>query len=260
MRSGTTSLKEYLSEHPEIGFVDGKDIVVYDQYTGYYPFASPSLAQSQLGDDSQIYERICAKLAGKKAYIADKRAYFMFFPHIPFNLREHIPDVKLIFILRNPVEIVYSAFWYGERKPSDPVTFEDYLAASMARIKEAASSFKRNEWLDYFRPDSELPVLVERGLYYHQIIRFLRLFKEEQILVLRFDMLRENPALMMQEVLRFLNLSQDFQFVGLGKIHNASSERPPMDPRIRARLQEIYADSNRKLLSLLGWPLSLWDY
>ena len=65
MRSGTTSLKTYMSEHSEIGFVDGEDIIVYDQYTGYYPFASPSLAQSQLGDDAQIYERICTKLAGK---------------------------------------------------------------------------------------------------------------------------------------------------------------------------------------------------
>ena len=263
MRSGTTSLKAYLSEHPEIGFVDGEDIVVCDRhnrYTGYYPFASPSLAQSQIGDDPAVYERISARLAGQTAYIADKRAYFMFFPHIPFNLREQLPDVKLIFILRNPVEIAYSAFWYGERKSSGSQTFEEYLAESMARIGEVSSSFRRNEWLDHFRPGSELPVLVERGLYYHQIIRFYRLFKEEQILVLRFDLLKERPAAVMQRVLHFLDLDADFQCPNLGRIHNASPERPPMDPRIRARLQEIYAESNRRLLSFLVWPPSLWDF
>jgi len=204
MRSGTTSLKAHMSEHPEIGFVDGEDIVVGDRYTGYYPFASPSLAQSLLGDDPKVYERISARLAGKKRYIADKRAYFMFFPHIPFNLREQLPDARLIFILRNPVEIAYSAFWYGERQPGSAQTFEAYLAESIARIDHVSSSFRRNEWLDHFRPGSELPVLVERGLYYPQIVRFYRLFRKEQILVLRFDRLKENPAAVMREVLRFL--------------------------------------------------------
>ena len=72
MRSGTTSLKAYVGEHPEIGFVDGEDIVVrdrYNHYTGYYPFASPSLAQSQVGDDPSVYERISARLAGRKTYM-----------------------------------------------------------------------------------------------------------------------------------------------------------------------------------------------
>ena len=77
--------------------------------------------------------------------------------------------------------------------------------------------------------------------------------------MLRFDRLKENPAAVMREVLRFLDLSDDFEFTDLARIHNASPERPPLDPRIRARLQEIYAESNRKLLSLLGWPPSLWD-
>jgi hypothetical protein len=257
MRSGTTSLKEYMSEHPEIDFVDGNDIVVNDQYRGYYPFASPSLAQTQCGDSIQIYERICSKLSGKKAYIADKRAYFMFFPHIAFNLREQLPDIKLIFILRNPAEVVYSAFWYGERDPKNPVSFEEYLAASITRINAAASSFNRNEWLNYFRPGTELPILVERGLYYHQIIRYYRLFPENQILVLRFDQLRENPGSIMKDILSFLDLP-DFAFQGLGRVHNSSPDHPPMDASIYSRLQEIYAESNRRTLALLGWPSSLW--
>jgi hypothetical protein len=259
MRSGTTSLKHYLSEHPEIGFIDGNDIVVHDQYTGYYPFASPSIAQSQLGDDEKLYEQISAAFSGKKAYIADKRAYFMFFPHIPFNLYHQLPDVKLIFILRNPVEIVYSAFRNDKWESNSTQTFEEYLQESISKIKKISNSFRRNQWLNYFRPGSELPVLVERGFYYHQVIRFYRLFKEEQILVLRFDRLKEQPAALMKEVLQFLELPGDFQFSNLGQVYNASPAHPPMDPKIRTCLQDLYAESNRKLLTLLGWPQSLWD-
>jgi len=259
MRSGTTSLKEYLSEHPEIGFVDGDDIVVGDQYCGYWPFASPSLAQSQPGDDPALYARLSARLAGQTAYIADKRAYFMFFPHIPFNLREQLPHVRLIFILRNPVEIAYSAFWHGKKPGEQTQTFEAYLAESLAQVRQAASSFRRNEWLEQFRPGSALPTLFERGLYYHQLIRFYRLFSAPRILVLRFDRLKTAPAEVLRDVLRFLELPDDFQFKQLDRIHNAAPAYPPMNAATRACLQELYADSNRRLLAFLGWPPSLWD-
>ena len=259
MRSGTTSLKEYMNEHPEIGFIDGEDIVVHDQFSGYYPFASPSFSQSQLGEDEKLYERISSNFSGKKTYIADKRAYFMFFPHIPFNLRDQLPDIKLIFILRNPVDVVYSAFCKDKEESKSTQTFAEYLRESCAQIKNLSSSFNRNNWLDYFRPGSELPVLVERGFYYNQIIRFYCLFREEQILVLRFDRLRDQPGETMKQVLRFLMLPEEFKFHNLGRIYNASPTYPPMDSFIKSRLQELYENSNRKLLSFLGWPESLWE-
>lgn len=259
MRSGTTSLKHYLNEHPEVGFIEGGDIVVHDQFTGYYPFASPSFSQSQLGEDEKLYERFSSNLSGKMTYIADKRAYFIFFPQIPFNLREQLPDVKLIFILRNPVEIVYSAFCQEKGEKQSTQTFEQYLRESSAQIKEVSSSFNRDDWLNYFHPGSGLPVLIERGFYYNQIIRFYNLFSEEQILVLRFDRLKEKPGEVMKEVLRFLKLPENFNFSNLGRIYNACPANPPMDSKIKAHLQGLYAESNRKLLTFLRWPVSLWE-
>jgi hypothetical protein len=259
MRSGTTSLKAYLSEHPEIAFVDGNDIHIPGELSGYYPFASPSLAQAQLGDDPQVYAGFCHKLAGRVAYIADKRAYFMFFPQIPFNLREQLPKIRLIFILRNPIEIVYSAFWQEKHANGDPRTFEAYLQDSLDTVRQAASSFQRDAWLEQYRPGSALPNLVERGLYYTQLIRFYRLFSSEQILVLRYDHLCTQPQWVMADILNFLNLDADFAFEGLHQVHNAAPPRLELLDTTRVWLQEIFSLSNRRVLALLGWPADLWD-
>ena len=258
-RSGTTSLVHYLEEHPEIGFLNDADLRLGNAYIGY-PFASPVIAHSIIGEDPKTYQAIAARLVReKKTIIAAKQPYFMVFPHVPFNVREHLPDVKLIFILRNPIDAAYSAYRNGLGKGRREGSFEDNLRMDEAEAKEISHHENRSRWYGYFKNPENVPLLVDRGFYYQQIIRFYRCFKEEQILVLRFDQLVGNTAETMQRILKFLGLDPQFRFTRIGTVMNASPNVAPMSPKTRTRLQEIYSESNRKLFAFLGWPASLWE-
>lgn len=257
-RCGTSSLKHYLSEHPEIGFLNDTDLDVDGTHYGY-PFASPILGVAAAGESPDVYRAISRRLAGKKAHIATKQPYFMVHPHVPLNLREHLPDARLLFVLRNPVDAAYSAFRNGRSKGRRSGTFEEAIQLSLDEGREVAHPDRRAGWSKFFRDPDQIPLLVDRGFYYKQIIRFYRCLREEQILVLRFDEFTRDTRATMRRVLEFLDLDPAFDFSSINEVKNAAPLEKPMAPETRAALRELYRESNQKLLRLLGWPADLWD-
>jgi Sulfotransferase family len=263
MRSGTTALAHYLDEHPEVTFLPGA-IDPDEPGQAHYPFASPSLALAEAGLEPGAYQQIvenALRPTGRPSarYIAERRAYFMFYPHIAGNVREHLPNCRLVFILRDPVEVVHSAFWHGRERYAEFSSFDDYVRQAVQAIEEAAHWRRRHRWLERFDEGGTLPLLVERGFYAPQILRFVHLFQAEQLLFLRFDHLATDPHAVMRRMLSFLGLSDEFTFSRLGQIVNAAPPYPEISPWARGFLGELYASSNRRLCAMLGWPDDLWS-
>jgi hypothetical protein len=261
MRSGTTALARCLDEHPEIAFLPGAlaaDRPDLPAGTGEFPFASPCLALAQAGDDGKVYRRMAARVPRAVRHVGERRAYFMFYPHIPLNLREHLPDARLLFVLRDPVEAAYSAFWHGREFYPQP-SFDAYLAEAVQGVREAAHWRKRHRWLERFSAGSTLPLLVERGFYLPQFLRFQRLFAARQMLWLHYDEWARKPEATLRRVLAFLDLPADFCFSRVGEKVNPGPARPPMSAAARAFLRELYAPSSRRLLQIMGWPPGLWQ-
>ena len=270
-RSASTALMRYLDDHPEISFVTQEDLLVDGKYVGP-PFASPWMVESRHGRDVAVYReigaRVTERVGGPVAYVGAKETYYMLFPHIPFNIREQLPDAKLLFILRNPVDAVYSGFYHGKRRSnnSERGDFSEWVAdvCGNGRVQEAESKADwnasvRGAWMAQTRNNGALPLLVERGFYHEQLIRYLRLFDADQILVLRFDELVRSPRKLVCRALDFLGLSSDVELKRVGTVINAQPKYPPMPAEARARLGQIYAESNREVLELLGWPEDLWN-
>ncbi|MCA9290512.1 MAG: sulfotransferase [Phycisphaerales bacterium] len=257
-RCGTSSLKYYLEEHPEVGFLNDGDLKVNGEFVSF-PFASPVVARSQLGDDPATYRAMSARLAGKHRYIATKQPYFMVQPQVPLNLRDHIPDARLLFVLRDPVEATYSAYRHGLSKGRRTGTFESCIALSVEAGREKADPSQRSSWLKYFADPEQLPLLVDRGFYEPFLRRFYACLPASQILVLRFEELTRQTAESMRRILTFLDLDPDFEFKHLAEVRNAAPKPSDMNPDTRRMLRETFHDANQRLFAMLGWPKDTWS-
>lgn len=95
-RAGTTSLYYYLKQHPDVFMSPKKEIDFFDVDKNF-----------EKGLD--WYERYFEGYTGQKA-IGEASPLYMYLEKVPKRIAKVIPDVKLIFILRNPVDRAYSHY------------------------------------------------------------------------------------------------------------------------------------------------------
>ena len=131
-----------------------------------------------------------------------------------------MPRVKLIFLLRNPVDRAYSNYLWSRQNGLETETFERALALEEQRERNLAPSFR------YARPHAYF----SRGLYAEHLVRFFNHFPREQILVLRHEDVATCPERIAAAFHRFVGvaempgLARDLEPV------NAAAPRSPAAP------------------------------
>ncbi len=169
------------------------------------------------------------------------------------RLHEHMPKVKLVFILREPVGRAFSNYQWSVMNGLEQEDFSTALSLEKKRQETLP------EKLRYARPWSYF----SRGLYAELLEAYFRLFSREQMLILRYEDIRQNPEGLSVRLHRFLGVSpRPADSRGLGVINAAKTEnnkRAVMQPEVRKALHEAYAGPNRKLAELLGKDFHLWE-
>jgi len=108
-------------------------------------------------------------------------------PEAPQRIAERLPDVKLIFVLRNPIERAHSAFWY-------------YVSTGVLCPREDFGRFIRNEGHPLRQE------IIHYGFYDRHLSRFVRTFDNKQCLPLRYGALQENPDGAFSELCKFIGV------------------------------------------------------
>jgi hypothetical protein len=255
-RAGTTSLFHYLSLHPDVAmpspragpvrwakephFFDEKFSQGLDWYRAFFPLAAARDLRRRRGGDL---------LAGEAT------PYYLFHPAVPARVAATLPDVRLIALLRDPVERAYSHYHLMERRGRERLSFEAALDAEEERLAQVEHALFEEQEIrtehgfrahDHHRHRSYL----SRGLYAEQLERWLAYFPRGQLLVLRAEDFLARPAEIYGEVLEFLGL-RSWSPSGFGT-RNPGGSRAPIDPALRARLEEQLAEPNARLARLLG--------
>jgi hypothetical protein len=251
-RGGTTSLLDALRRHPDVtGPTAGEDFVrlrkevhFFDQrfengidwYRSFFPLEA---------------RRRLARLRGRDLVAGESSPYYLFHPEVPARVAETLPDVKLIAMLRNPVERAYSHYQHKKRLGREKHSFEEALAAEDRRLAGddelilTDHRYRRHHFhRAYFR----------RGLYAEQLERWLAHFPREQLLVIRSEDFFDRPEVTYAEVLEFIGVRPwhgDFR-------HRNKASYAPIDPALRAELEDRFAEPNRRLAELLG-PEFTWE-
>jgi hypothetical protein len=160
------------------------------------------------------------------------------------RIRNYHPGIKLIVLLRNPVDRAFSHWnMYRERK-QESLGFLEAIAEEKNRIREALPlQPRRTSYLD-------------RGFYFGQIERVFRFFPREQVRVIKFEEFREKTPEVVNDVFSFLGVKL------LTKVKNREQNRIPYDRKLtseeRRYLYELYQEDISKLEKLLNWDCSDW--
>jgi lipopolysaccharide transport system ATP-binding protein len=228
-KGGTTSLHRSLSRHPDVGqSLMGEDHFFSWQY-----------------DQGLDWRRYLARfpLRGEVASVGVSSPSYLFHPRTPERVRLALPQVKLIALLRNPVDRAYSQHQMNFRKGIEPLSFEEAIAAEPERLHA------RSDWSDAgWRASSHVSYLT-RGLYAEQLQRWFDHFPREQMLIIKSETFFAQPDDVFAHALRFLDLPawQPDKF----KVSNPGAYEQ-MQPETRARLMEYFSPHNQRLYALLG--------
>lgn len=160
------------------------------------------------------------------------------------RMAKHMPDVKLVVCVRNPVERAYSHYQMAKQnKPDKYPSFERAL--------------KRNK--DFFKT----------GLYLKRLEKnVLRYFSRHQLFVVVQEWMYRHVNREMSKVHEFLGveeqdletwtLSADERDVELDKYRRWRTEYEPMDPLTRESLLQEYAAENQRFFEFLGYEIPEW--
>ncbi len=140
---------------------------------------------------------------------------YMSYSAAPGNIRAWCPDVKLIAILRNPIDRTYSHYRMTVRRGTESRTF-----------RQAAEELSRNraEVPETKVPDDS-PFLLEFGYYGEALSNYLRHFDREQMLILFQEDLDSRPVEVLARMFSFLGVDDGYRPPNLGKAYHVSGEK-----------------------------------
>jgi hypothetical protein len=241
-KAGTTSLYNILKQHPEVFMPEKKEVNFF-------------FLDSEFRKGIEYYQRFFADIPpGKKAYGEASPGYICH-PQAPARIKEYLPEVKLVLTVRNPIERAYSQYWDNRMTLSEPHEFSQTLDIALNNTYEPGN----------------------------------------QLLILLFDDLRDDPIKFYRTCFEFLGVDPDIRPADMDKAYNPSSvwdnflynwffnhpqaqwflppklkrlvfwgkqkrfQYPPMDEKIRQRLDEFYTPWNQELAAFLQRDLSAWS-
>ncbi len=239
-RCGTNSLYEYLVRHPcigralptqEIHFFDLNFCRGLEWYRGHFPLR----IRHPLSDPSS------------RLITGESSPYYMFHPLAPLRIAQLLPNVKIVALLRNPVDRAYSAYQYKRAQGIETLPFDEAIDKEKERLSGEVERMKQEP--TYLSFNHRHFSYLARGLYIDQLENLFSLFPSDNILVLVSEKLFVDPA---------AAYSTALQFVGLPPLslpsypkHN-SGRYSNLDPKVRRQLTDYFEKSNERLYRFLN--------
>ncbi len=195
-KCGTTSLHYYLSQHPEISMSKTKELNFFVKERNW--------ARGLAWYESQF--RSGTRVVGESSPGYTEHPYFS---NVPDRMARVVPDAKLVYVVRDPIERIISGYidTYGHRR--DPITLAD-----------AVSDFENSRF-------------VQASKYFMQLERYLPYFPDSRVLVIAQEDLRDRRRETLRNVFRFLDVDDTFVSPKFGQMKN------PAHTRRKTRLGEL---------------------
>ena len=285
-KSGTSALYHYLKQHPQIYMSPIKEPYFFAFEGEKLNYKGPGVAINDSSiTDIESYRSLFKGVSDEVA-IGEASTLYLYVPKASTLIQHYVPNIKLIVILRNPVDRAYSSFMHLIRDEREPITdFAQALKAEESRIKD--------NWGFLWRYQ-------DFGFYSVQLERYFEKFDRSQIKVFLYDDFKREPITVLQEICSFLNVDQNFmpdmsvkrnvggvpknkllqkflkkkpgpvknllkKFIPYtvgdkirGYLISKNLAKTELQPELRSQLVEVYRQDILKLQDLIEQDLSKW--
>jgi hypothetical protein len=274
-KCGTTSLHHYMDQHPEIQMSAIKETNFFSGPPNGIPYTSGVKRIRHLDE----YEALFDPVFRVRGEASPNYTAFPLRRGTPERIKQAIPNAKLIYLVRDPVERTVSHFYHRVSTEGESRSLRDALG----------------DLTDPYSP------YICPSFYALQLDQYLQHFEQEQILVIDQASLLTDRHATLREIFAFLAvddafISQSFQEeINTGEEHRTYTraryllrwarssplqrlprglrvtlwrsverlvsrplEAPTLDNDLRGRLQELYAEDTDRLRGLTSKPLSTW--
>jgi hypothetical protein len=205
-KSGTTSLHEYLRQHPEV-FVPNK----HKEPTYFVREGKGSW--NSFGGTLDSYIGLFRNAKGKRA-VGEASTAYLYDQESPSWIKEVLSEVKIIILLRNPAKRAFSLYTYNTMHGwEDAPTFEEALRREPLRLQDAKFRAHCPHLLQAY-------LYFDTGLYFEQVKRYLDTFGRKRVKVYLFEDLVRRPHKICNDTFRFLDV--DPAFVPAIDVYNES--------------------------------------
>jgi hypothetical protein len=233
-KCGTTSLFDYLAQHPDVQGSTRKELYFLDHYF----------------DRGERWYRGQFPLRRRGAVALEATPNYLSDPRVPQRAHDMVPSAQLVVVLRDPVDRIFSHWAHRHRTGREPRTFDELVDAQISDPPDVAEHGDQSDavLVPFLRQH-----MFQQSYYAHHLDRWWQRFDREQTLVLFSTELFADPvgaALAVQE------------FAGLRQVAPADVDarniRPDgtrIDPALHARLREHFSAHDDDLATLLGTTL-----
>lgn len=273
-KGGTTSLYQYLLQHPQMLAAQQKEIHFFDLkyelgdgwYLSQFPLLKPTIPTTIIPKSSQD-----SITKTREKYSTDDHAdltsnvtlktdisvitgeaspYYLLHPLVPKRVASFNAAFKLIILLRDPVDRALSHYYHEVRLGFESLTLAEAIAQEPDRLAGELEKFATDPHYQSYPLQHYSYVL--RGIYVDQLQQWQRYFPCQQILILNSEKFYEFPQLAMDRVTDFLGISR-WEFQDFQPFNSGSYSRTDQDSEV----EKIKADLKDQFLT---HNLRLWDY
>jgi hypothetical protein len=196
-KAGTSSLYAYLRQHPDVFLSEVRECDFFALEGERPSFTGPGdgIAFRRYITTVDRYQKLFRRAAERRA-VGESSDLYLYSPVSCERIRRYLPDVKLIVVLRNPVDRAYSQYKHLVRDGREPLaTFEQALAAEESRIASG--------WHPIWH-------LKARGFYSAQLAGYLDVFPRDRIAVHLYDDFVAEPRRVLRALYEFLDVDPGF--------------------------------------------------
>jgi hypothetical protein len=243
-RCGTTSLYQHLPEHPcisksphdNMGFFNDNFHLGVNWYKSFFP-------------TTFTRKKIKSKFGDFLAF--DVTTKYMEEESTANNVYQTKPNMKIIIILRNPVDRAYSQYHLSVRQTAERRSFEDVVEENMNRLNKESHEHYEIKPKFSAKEDNYL----KKGLYALQLRYWLKIFPRENILIVSTEEFESNQQIIYNKIFEFLNISK-FEVKNTKKMQKGNY--PPIKSETRNLLLDYFRPHNHELFELINMEFD-WD-